>query len=188
MQNLDPTPNPELVLTSSCALSADMAKLRHCCTVLLLLFTSVSAHSDFFTSIGEFLLPQKVQLRLSPQVNCVYCFVLFPQDTWRTFCLWRGTWCLRWRTTSEQRRTNCSESSGEVSVWDIRLTVLFLLPLALLECEVSHSGKATTPYVSFASVCLCVSAGGRTGWTRSRLPVLRIPRVSWVTRWTPSNW
>ncbi|XP_023197123.1 prolyl 4-hydroxylase subunit alpha-1-like isoform X2 [Xiphophorus maculatus] len=30
-----------------------MAKLRHCCTVLLLLFTSVSAHSDFFTSIGH---------------------------------------------------------------------------------------------------------------------------------------
>ncbi|KAM4716004.1 prolyl 4-hydroxylase subunit alpha-1-like isoform 1-T2 [Anableps anableps] len=28
-------------------------KLCHCCTVLLLLFTSVSAHSDFFTSIGH---------------------------------------------------------------------------------------------------------------------------------------
>ncbi|XP_043958188.1 prolyl 4-hydroxylase subunit alpha-1-like isoform X3 [Gambusia affinis] len=30
-----------------------MAKLHHCCTILLLLFTSVSAHSDFFTSIGH---------------------------------------------------------------------------------------------------------------------------------------
>ncbi|XP_054899244.1 prolyl 4-hydroxylase subunit alpha-1-like isoform X2 [Poeciliopsis prolifica] len=30
-----------------------MAKLCLCCTILLLLFTSVSAHSDFFTSIGH---------------------------------------------------------------------------------------------------------------------------------------
>uniref|UniRef100_A0A3B3TWD7 procollagen-proline 4-dioxygenase n=1 Tax=Poecilia latipinna TaxID=48699 RepID=A0A3B3TWD7_9TELE len=52
-----------------------MAKLRHCFTILLLLFTAESAHSDFFTSIGEFLLPQNC---LSPHVNCVFCFVFFP--------------------------------------------------------------------------------------------------------------
>lgn len=142
--------------------------------LLVIVFTPSLAHSDVFTSVGEFWsLPCIFEFRVILNTAC---------------CLFRShdravvhRDYLVWRTTSELRRTNSPRSNSKTGWCVVRV--------------LGHSPPTVCRIVADRSCCVDVDGDktlslhpdGQTNWRFSLRQPPVTPRVSWGTQSTPSS-